>query len=182
MKKLVLAIALFGATLPLSADDYVIDNSHSYIEFAVSHIGVSIMKGGFNSIRGEFNTGSNAKISIELDTDSLNTHHARRDRHLKGEDFFDVKKYPKASFESTSFNPQSGELRGMLTMLEQTRETVFQVEKVGEGVQPRDGSYRIGYKATTEIDRRDFGMNYELGPASWTVQLTIFLEGIRKDS
>ena len=182
MRKIVIAIALFGSTLSVQADEYEIDNSHSYIEFAVSHIGVSVMKGGFNSIRGSLNNGANAGIEIEIDTDSLNTHYARRDRHLKNEDFFDVKKYPKAGFKSTSFDPQSGELRGMLTMLGETRETVFQVEKVGEGVQPRDGSYRIGYKATAEIDRRDFGMNYDLGPASWNVRLIVFLEGIRQDS
>ena len=182
MNRIVMIIAVLSMAGQLSAAEYEIDNSHSYVEFAISHIGVSIMKGGFNSIRGSFSDGDAAAISIELDTESLNTHHARRDRHLKNEDFFNVKQYPKASFKSTRFDIEQGMLYGQLTMLGQTRETVFEVEKGGEGVHPRDGSYRVGYQATTEIDRRDFGMNYQLGPASWNVQLTIYLEGIRKDS
>ena len=181
MKQYALAIILLSPALPGAADEYEIDNSHSYIEFAVSHIGVSIMKGGFNSIRGAFTDGAAAAIEIEIDTDSLNTHHARRDRHLKDADFFDVKRYPKASFRSTRFDPDSGELRGTLTFLGQAREAVFQVAQVGAGVHPRDGSYRVGYRAEGELDRRDFGMDYDLGPASWKVQLTVFLEGVRKE-
>ena len=191
MKKTLIATGMAVAMmLPLGANaaDYVIDTkgAHASINFKVSHLGYSFIKGRFNNFSGEFsydpaNIDASA-VEVVVDTTSLDSNHAERDKHIRSGDYLDVAKFPKASFESTSFTPDAnggGVMKGMLTLYGTSKEIAIQVEKVGEGKDPW-GGYRAGFSGTTEIKPREFGMTYNLGPASETVYLDLNIEGIRK--
>jgi polyisoprenoid-binding protein YceI len=106
-----LGAGLLLAAGQLFADDYVIDTegSHAFINFKISHLGYSWLHGRFNTFEGTF-TYDEAKpeaasIQVKIDTASIDSNHAERDKHLRNDDFLDVKKYPEASFVSTSYTP-----------------------------------------------------------------------------
>ena len=173
-------------TAPLaSAAQYAIDPPHSFVEFRIQHLGYSWLYGRFNTMRGEFgHDASNpqaSRISVEIETASVDSNHAERDEHLRNEDFLDVEKYPTATFKTTGYagSADEGTMTGELTLHGVTRPVMLQVRKLGEGEDPW-GGYRAGFVATTTLDRRDFGIDRNLGPASWTLELELGIEGIRK--
>ena len=182
---LVLALALgtVGAASP--AADYEIDTAHSFIEFRIKHLGYSWLYGRFNRFSGEFSYDPDnpeaSAISVSIDSASVDTNHAERDKHLRGSDFLDVAKYPEATFESTKYagDAQGGTLEGMLTLHGVTKPISIELEKLGEGKDPW-GGYRAGFIGTTTLTRRDFGISYNLGPASESMELELGIEGIRK--
>jgi polyisoprenoid-binding protein YceI len=143
------------------------------------------MWGGFNDLEGEFSYDSGrpeeARIDITVQTASVDTNHAERDKHLRSDDFLDVKRYPTATFKSTKFTPGSkgGTLEGELTLHGVTRTIVIDVEKIGEGPDPW-GGYRAGFLGKTSISRGAFGMSYDLGPKSESMDFELGIEGIRK--
>ena len=190
MKRLLLTLfvlVLMGAP-PLQAEEYVIDKkgAHAFIQFRIKHLGYSWLYGRFNDFSGHFSydekNPSAAKIKVDIDPASIDSNHAERDKHLRDEDFLHVKKYPKAGFVSTSYQEQAdgkAVLKGELTLHGVTRPVTIQVEKVGHGPDPW-GGYRRGFFGTTEIALADFGISYNLGPASRNVEFELSVEGIRQ--
>ncbi|WP_136679754.1 YceI family protein [Neptunomonas sp. XY-337] len=187
-KSIIAATALTLAATPLYAADYVIDTkgAHADIEFKISHLGISWLKGRFNTFDGNFSydaANPNAsKVNVNIDVTSLDSNHAERDKHLRGGDFLDTDEFPKASFVSTSFKDNgdgSATMMGDLTLRGITKPVTIDVSKVGEGEDPW-GGYRAGFSGTTSFKLKDFGINYNLGPASETVYLELNVEGIRK--
>ena len=182
-----LAIGLLAVSSTQAAD-YRVDSGgkHAFIQFKVSHLGYSFVLGEFPDFTGSFsydaeNPGA-SKISIDIDTTTADTRHAERNRHIRGSDFLDVKKYPEAKFVSTSYEEGAdgkGTLEGDLTLHGVTRPVTIQTNKVGEGKDPW-GGYRVGFEGNTTITMADFGIDYNLGPASRTVDLYLVIEGIRK--
>ena len=177
--RFMLAFALGTAMLFTSvawADDYVIDTkgAHAFIQFRIKHLGYSWLLGRFNRFSGTFtfdeNDPNKARVQVVIDTASIDSNHAERDKHLRGEDFLDVKRYPEARFVSTSF-----EDRGDGT----TRPVTIDVQHVGNGPDPW-GGYRRGFEGRTSLALADFGIDYNLGPASKTVDLFLSVEGIRQ--
>ncbi|MGB0663691.1 MAG: YceI family protein [Pontibacterium sp.] len=190
MKKLLLStlIAASAVSATANAADYVIDTkgAHASIEFRISHLGVSYVAGRFNTFEGEFSYDSknaaDASVEVTVETSSIDSNHAERDKHLRSGDFLDVAKFPTATFKSTSYTPASdttGTLVGDLTLHGVTKPLTVEVSKVGEGKDPW-GGYRAGFTGTGEIKLKDFGINYNLGPASETLYLDIIIEGIAK--
>ena len=190
LKSTVAAVGLcFSAfTLPVFSADYVIDTkgAHASIEFKVSHLGYSWLKGRFNNFSGTFSydeaSPEQAVVAVSIDVTSLDSNHAERDKHLRGDDFLDVKKYPEASFKSTGFQiSDSGEgtLSGMFTLKGVTKPLDITVTKIGEGEDPW-GGYRAGFSGVTAFKLKDFGIDYNLGPASETVYLELEIEGVRE--
>ncbi len=180
------AAFLTSAALPASAAEYQIDPTHSFIEFKTKHLGFSWLSGRFNTIEGTMTydpaAGAAAqKISLTIDTASLDTNHAERDKHLRSADFFDVEKHPTATFVSTGFegDENGGTLSGDLTLLGVTKPISFEVTKIGEGDDPW-GGYRAGFEGTYTLARKDFGMGYNLGPAAENVEIDLMIEAIRK--
>jgi polyisoprenoid-binding protein YceI len=117
---LVAAFLLSGAVV--QAADFTIDPSHSFVRFKIQHLGYSWMWGGFNDLKGDFsydsaNLGS-TRIDLTIQTASVDTNHAERDKHLRSGDFLDVQKYPRATFTATKFTPEGtgGTLEGELTL------------------------------------------------------------------
>ena len=188
-KKIKLLSALvFVFALNAQADDYKIDipGQHAFINFKVKHLGYSWLLGDFKKFRGNFtydeSNPSATKIKVVIDTTSIDSNHAARDKHLRGKDFLNVSKYPEAQFVSTSYKENSdgtGEMKGSLTLNGVTRLVTLKTEKIGEGRDPW-GGYRSGFSATTEFAMKDFNIKKDLGPASTHVFLDLHIEGIRQ--
>ena len=182
---LALGLSLAGMGTVASATDYEIDTAHSFIEFRIKHLGYSWLYGRFNRFSGEFSHDpadpSANRISVSIDPASIDTNHAERDKHLRNPDFLDVEKYPDAGFESTGYtgDAESGTLEGMLTLHGVTKPISIDLRKIGEGKDPW-GGYRAGFIGTVTLTRKDFGIDYNLGPASETMELELGIEGIRK--
>jgi polyisoprenoid-binding protein YceI len=193
MKNTLLAFTLLltsTAFVPSAAfaADYTIDTkgAHAFIQFKISHLGYSWLVGRFNTFDGEFSYDEKnpaaSKVVVSIDTASIDSNHAERDKHLRSKDFLDVGKYPQAKFVSTSFKELGNgkaELVGDLTLHGVTKPVTIAVEHVGHGKDPW-GGYRRGFAGTTKFALKDFGIDYDLGPASQEVEMFLSVEGIRK--
>jgi polyisoprenoid-binding protein YceI len=143
-----------------------IDPSHSAIAFSVRHMVVSKTRGRFNKWSGQlrFDAANPSASSVEVDIDpaSLDTGDTQRDAHLRSADFFDVEQYPTASFRSTKVEV-AGEGRyrvtGNLTVHGITQPVLLDVTYEGSGKDPWGGE-RAGFSATTTIDRKHFGLEW----------------------
>ena len=185
------AFALAAAMLlpsQLLAEKYIIDTegSHAFIQFRIQHLGYSWLSGRFNTFSGNFeydeNNPDKASVQVDIDVASIDSNHAERDKHLRGDDFLDVKKFPKARFESTSFKDNgdgTAILKGNLTLHGVTKPVTIDVEHIGHGPDPW-GGYRRGFEGTTRIALADYDINYNLGEKSKEVELTLSIEGIRQ--
>ena len=170
------------------AADYVIDTAkdHAFINFRIKHLGYSWLHGRFNEFSGTFsydeaNPAAN-RAEITIDVASIDTNHAERDKHLRGDDFFDVARYPQATFRSTAYragDEGKGVLVGDLTLRGVTRPVEIAVEHVGAGKDPW-GGFRRGFEGRTTLKLSDFGIDYDLGPASQQAEVMLSIEGIRK--
>lgn len=186
MKLKALLFTLFFSPA-LLAENYKIDTQgmHASIQFKISHLGFSWLWGRFDKFEGEYyfdaQNPENSKVSIIVDTSSVNSNHADRDKHLRSDDFLDVEKYPKATFESDSFSMDGdkGLLKGQLTLHGVTKEITVNVTKVGEGKDPW-GGYRTGFEGKTQITMLDFGIEKYAGGPSGSLELIIALEGKRQ--
>lgn len=180
---LLLSLALLGGTA--QAADYKIDPTHSFVEWRVQHLGFSWLYGRFNDISGTLKWDAAepeaGAIRVDIDPASIDSNHAERDKHLRNEDFLDVSRFTEARFVSTGYegDADGGTLRGELTMHGETRPIEIEVKRLGEGKDPW-GGYRVGFVGTTTLDRRDFGIDYNLGPKGWTVELELGIEGKRQ--
>jgi len=190
MKKMLSpALIVFALiSLPVHAASYVIDTekAHAFIEFKISHLGISFVKGRFNNFSGEFSYDekdpSASKVSVNIDTSSIDSNYAERDKHLRSADFLDVSKYPTATFTSTSFEElgnSKARLSGNLRLHGVTRPITIDVTEIGAGKDPW-GGYRRGFTGSTELTLKDFGIDYNLGPTATQVEIQLSLEGIRK--
>lgn len=183
-----LATALLLPGLATAVEKYVIDTegAHAFVQFRVKHLGYSWLYGRFNEFSGTFtydeDDPSSSRVEVLIKTASIDSNHAERDKHLRNEDFLDVKTYPEARFKSTSYKEtgiNKAVLTGDLTLRGITRPITIQVQKIGNGPDPW-GGYRRGFEGTTTIALRDFGIDFNLGPAARDVELTLSVEGIRQ--
>ena len=147
MKLTPASLALIAAVLAApaaQAADYVIDTAkaHASINFRIKHLGFSWLTGRFDTFNGTFSfdeaTPGASKVKVEIDTDSVNSNHAERDKHLRGSDFLDTAKFPKATFESTSvlIDGDKAKIAGNLTLHGVTKEVVIDAARVGGGSDP----------------------------------------------
>jgi len=177
------------ATAPAqAADTYKIDtaNAHAFIEFKIQHLGFSWLLGRFNKFDGEFvldeSNVANSRVKVTIDVASLDSNHAERDQHLRSKDFFDVAKFPTASFVSTKIvktGDKSADITGDFTLKGITKPVTLKATYVGGGKDPW-GGFRQGFEATTQLTLKDFGIDYNLGPAAEVAQIYISLEGIKQ--
>jgi polyisoprenoid-binding protein YceI len=186
---LALAVSSIGImSLPALADTYEIDTkgAHASINFSVSHLGYSWLTGRFDNFSGTFTYDPKkpeaSTVNVSIDTTSVNSNHAERDKHLRSPDFLNVEKFPKATFVSTKIvldDDDEFEIVGDLTLNGVTKSITIEVDKIGEGKDPW-GGYRAGFSGETEINMKDFNIKMDLGPASQTVKLELEVEGVKK--
>ena len=184
---LLIASSAFTSSVIL-ADDYEIDTkgAHAFIQFRVQHLGYSWLYGRFNEFSGNFSydeaAPEKAAVEVIIKTASVDSNHAERDKHLRSDDFLDVKKFPEAKFTSTSYTPGKdgkGVLKGNLTLHGVTKAVEIEVEHIGAGTDPW-GGYRRGFQGSTKFAMADFGIVKDLGPKSKDVEMILSIEGIRK--
>ena len=189
----VLSAAIAGAMLLCSgllqaAQTYKMDTagSHAFIQFKIQHLGYSWLLGRFNTFEGEFVLDEanvqNSKVNVTIDVASVDSNHGERDKHLRGKDFFDVSLFPKATFVSTKIEKtgdKTAKITGDFTLKGVTKPVTLDAVYVGGGKDPW-GGYRQGFEATTQLRLKDFGIDYNLGPASEVVDIYISVEGIRQ--
>jgi len=143
-----------------------IDAGHSEIQFKVKHLAIANVSGTFRSFRGAIQTEgddfNNAVIQFEMDTASLDTNNAQRDKDLKSNIFFDAEQFTTIAFKGTlTKEDEDYKLTGDLTILKTTKRVVLDVEHTGTGI-GRFNDKRAGFDLSGKINRKDFGLNFNL--------------------
>ncbi len=146
---------------------WTIDPIHSYIGFVIKHMMVSKVRGQFTSFSGTFTTAAellDSTVTASIDVTSVDTSNAMRDDHIRSADFFDAEHHPAMSFTSTGVRHVSDQyyIDGELTIRGVTRPVTLSAEQPEFGLGPEGGA-KVGFSATAEISRSDFGVSYN-GP------------------
>jgi len=186
MKKTLIAAALVLSQLTLFAQTkWTVDPVHSSAKFTVTHLVISEVEGNFRKFNGSMTTAkpdfTDAVVDFTIDVSSVNTDNDMRDKHLKSDDFFNTEKYPNMVFKSTSMKKLTGNkyaLRGNLTIRDVTKPVKFDVT-YGGTAKDAYGNTKAGFKATTVINRFDYGLKWnaatEAGGATVGKDVTIDL-------
>ena len=162
-----IALALL-TTLSTHAAEYKIDVAHSSVLFKVLHMGINTVTGRFDSFQGSFEVDpahvENTKGSAVIETKSINTNNAKRDNHLRGDDFFNADSFPEIRFVSKSVRnvnmaDSTCELVGDLTMRDVTKEIVLKV-KGGAIIKDGFGNERASFSATGSVNRFDYHLKW----------------------
>jgi polyisoprenoid-binding protein YceI len=185
IKSTAIALTLLASSNALAkAEAYQIDPAHSFIQFKVSHMGFSWLMGSFTQMEGVLNFDdkdiSNSSISVVVNTASLESSHAKRNKHLKSDDYIDASKFPKAKFVSKSVRQQGDNILidGSLTFHGVTKPLTIIAKEVGAGKSPW-GDTRRGYEGTASFDRTSYGMKGKAGSKAANVELMLFIEAIK---
>jgi polyisoprenoid-binding protein YceI len=145
-----------------------LDPFHTQVEFSAKHLGMMTVRGNFAEVSatGDIHPEAPERSTVEvtINTASIRTHNEQRDNDLRSSNFLEVEKYPTITFKSTRIEP-AGEDRyrmtGDLTIKGNTRPVALDVVRYGEFNDPNMG-HRIGYAAQGVINRKDFGMRFEM--------------------
>ncbi len=183
--------ALLVLNAPLSAQaeqyDFDIKGQHAFIQFKIKHLGFSWLLGQFRKFDGHFSYDERHpeknSVHVTIDTASLDTNHAKRDKHLRSEDFFDVAKYPKATFVSTAYEPtgkRTGILHGKFTLRGITKDIAIEVKQIGTGPDPW-GGWRRGFEGHTTLHLSNYRMKKAgmLGSVAENIEIFLSIEGVR---
>jgi polyisoprenoid-binding protein YceI len=186
------AALLLAIPLMLPGATYQIDSSHSSASFTVRHMMVSNVSGAFAKLSGTVDYDPNnlgqSRIEAVIDASTVNTRNEKRDTHLRSADFFDTANHPTITFRSKRMEKAAdGHLRlvGDLTIRAVTKEVVLDVDGPTPEIQAQ-GAYRMGASATTRINRKDFGVNWNRAldggglVVSDDVRINIEVELVRK--
>jgi polyisoprenoid-binding protein YceI len=150
----------------MAATTWNIDTAHSAIHFSVRHMVVSKTRGRFTKWSGQISfdpaNPASSSVQVSIDPASVNTEEAQRDAHLRSPDFFDVEKYPQATYKSTKVEETGDDryrITGDLTIHGVTKPVVLETVFEGSAKDPWGGE-RAGFAATASIDRREFGLGW----------------------
>jgi polyisoprenoid-binding protein YceI len=166
------------------AGTWAIDPVHSEVGFVVRHMMVSKVRGKFATFSGEIVTGQEplgSSVSATIDLASISTGNDQRDAHIRSADFFEVETYPTMTYRSTGVRVEGDDyvLDGQLTLKGVTKDVPLRLELNGFGPDAYGGT-RAGFSATAEINRRDFGVDFnaamETGGVVVSDKVTIQLE------
>lgn len=173
------------------ATTYTIDADHTTVGFKIRHL-FSRVSGTFDQVEGSFDYVPDKpelwKTSATIQAASINTRHAARDKHLRSKDFFEVDTYPTITFTSTGVSDATvtgATLNGLLTIHGVQKPVMLDLEIHGEAKDPW-GNQRSGFTASTTINRKEFGLNWneavETGQllVGEEVEITLEVEGVAK--
>ncbi len=161
---LIAALISLSTSLWAAKEVYTIDGAHSSVTFSIKHL-VSKVKGNFADVSGTIEADdkkpTDSVVSATIKADSISTSNAKRDGHLKGPDFFDVKKFPTITFKSGKItgSGKKFKMEGKLNMHGVEKPVVLDVEYMGTQKDPW-GNDKAGFSATTKVKRTDFGIVY----------------------
>lgn len=170
MNRKSITAALFAAALTtvpvLAAEVHTIDASHSEVSFQLRHL-VTQVRGGFNDYEGTINLDpanlEKSSVDFRIKATSIDTNNADRDKHLRGEDFFFVEKYPEITFKSKSIKKAAGkdtyDVTGTLTMRGVSKEVTLPVTYLGSVKDPW-GNQKAGFATEVTLNRKDYGINW----------------------
>ena len=166
----VLALTTIGSLwIPASATaaTWELDPAHSGIEFSVRHMMVSTVKGRFEKVKGTVELDekdvTKSTVEVTIDLASVSTNEPKRDSHLKSPDFFDVAKFPTATFKSTKVQKAGKnklKVTGDLSLHGVTKPVVLEVEGPTDAFKTPFGTTVRGVRATGKIDRKDFEIGW----------------------
>jgi polyisoprenoid-binding protein YceI len=152
-----------------NATTWEIDPVHTSVQFSVRHMTITNVRGEFTKVSGkilsEGKDPGRVKIEATIDASSIDTRAPKRDKHLKSADFFDVEHYPTIVFKSKKVEPAAPgkwKLTGDLTIRGVTKEVALDIEGPSEEIKDPHGNIRIGAHATTTINRKDFGLRWNM--------------------
>lgn len=170
-----------------SQSRWAFDPFHTQVEFAAKHLGMMTVRGNFTEIQA---TGAIypdhpevSSVDVTIETASIRTHNAQRDNDLRSSNFLEVDKYPTMHFKSTKIEqtgPETYNMTGDLTIKGNTHPVTLKVLKYGEFNDPNMMGHRIAYSAETKINRKDFGLTFDMmldGKFIVSNDVQIFIEG-----
>jgi polyisoprenoid-binding protein YceI len=146
---------------------YVIDTSHSAVEFVGRHLGLAKVRGRFTKFAGNVEIAEapeESSVEVDIDVSSVESADARRDEHLRSPDFFNVEEHPSMVFKSTSITAADDgtwDVAGDLTIRGVTRPVVLHTEFEGAENTPF-GDQRVGFSASTEVNREDWDLGWNV--------------------
>jgi len=194
MKKLTFAIVLTLSSLAF-ASSWEIDSAHAATNFAVRHMMLSYVKGTLGQVTGKVELDdkdiTKSVVSASIDARGVETKNQKRDDHLRSKEFLDVEKFPTITFKSTKIDKgeSDGKLKitGDLTIHGVSKSVTLDAEVTGEVANPFTKVVTRAVSATTSINRKDFGLNWQVPMANngvvagEEVKITIEAELMRKD-
>lgn len=167
--------------------DYEIDMAHTFVLFDVNHLGFSNMPGRFAEFSGELSFDDenieNSKVSIAINTASIDTFHAKRDEHLRSPDFFNAAEFPEMTFTSNGIKKtgeNTAKLSGDLTLLGVTKPVELDLTLNKAGAHPFNKKTVAGFTAIGTIKRSDFGMKYGVPNIGDEITMRLELEAVKK--
>ena len=161
------------------AGSYKVDTNHTQVVWTVDHMGISPLSGAFGASGGILDLDpakpSAAKVTVTFDVAAMSTTVPNFTKHLSSADFFDVAKFPTATFTSTAVQASgdSAKITGSLTIKGITKPVTLDAKFYGAGVNPMGKKLNVGFTATTSIKRSDFGLGYALPVIPDRVELRI---------
>jgi polyisoprenoid-binding protein YceI len=168
----ILSVSVSAAPAKYQPGTYVVDTAHSKVGFEIPHLVISSVEGQFKTFESNVvltDKFEKSSVKATVDMNSIDTGVTKRDDHLKSPDFFDAKKYPKMTFESTKIEgtPEAFKLHGKLNLHGVTKPVIFEGKYLGS-VNDGFGSDKVAFTATTKIKRADYGLTWnkavEAGP------------------
>ncbi len=145
-----------------------LDPAHTLVEFSAKHMVFTTVKGRFGGVKGTIRIDeqdvTRSSVEAEIDAATLDTRTTDRDNHLRSADFLHVEQHPVITFQSTRIEPVSAEhvkVVGNLTIRGTSREVTLDTTLNGQGKTPF-GTTAAGFSAETVINRKDFGLNWNV--------------------
>ncbi|TGK17879.1 polyisoprenoid-binding protein [Leptospira fluminis] len=181
---LLLAVLAIGS---LQAANYKLDSAHTSVGFKVKHLAISNVPGTFKEFSGKFafdeKTNALSALDVTIQTGSISTNDADRDKHLKGKDFFDAGEFGTITFKAAKATVKKGgvaKVSGELTIKGVTKPVVLEVKYGGSAKDPW-GNTHLAFEAETKINRKDFGLTWnktlETGGVLVGEEVSIRIEG-----
>jgi len=174
---LLVAFTIFALPHPLARADvaadaqgmpagtYQLDPNHTSITFKINHLGFSRYTGRFDKMEATLNFDGGAPeksgLNVTIYPNSIDTNNAKLEEELRGDKFFDVIKYPRASFQSTAIQrtgPNTAKVTGDFTLMGTTHALTLDVTAIGAGIRPMDQKKVLGFSATSSFKRSDYGL------------------------
>ncbi len=152
-----------------SASTWTIDPNHTRVNFAISHLGVSTVRGSISGVTGtvvwDEKNPSNSSVQATINTTTVTTNNEKRDAHLKSPDFFNVEKFPTMTFKSTAVTGTPGKLQvvGDLTLAGVTKSVTLDVDGPAPPQKGQGGKLVTGLSATGTLKRSDFNFGSKFG-------------------